>query len=92
MCKHETEWCKNHVHCETCGYYKELKGTGIIGTWEGIPIIEVPALISWLNDQKYANVDETSDDMTEEFEREHLWELSRNCFINNMIRKLEELT
>ena len=38
MCKHETEWCKNHGHCETWGYYKELKGTGIIGTWEGIPI------------------------------------------------------
>lgn len=91
MCKHEIEWGKNHVRCETCGYYKELKGTGIIGTWEGIPIIEVPALISWLNDQKYINVDETSDDMTEEFEREHLWKLSRNCFINNMIRKLEEL-
>lgn len=91
MCKHETEWCKTHVHCQTCGYYKELKGTGIIGKWEGVPIIEIPALISWLNDQKYINVDETSCDMTEEFEREHQWELSRNCFINNMIRKLEEL-
>lgn len=67
------------------------KKTGIIGKWEGTPIIEIPALISWLNDQKYTNVDETSDDMTEEFEREHQWELSRNSFINNMIRKLKEL-
>lgn len=91
MCEHETEWCKTHVYCQTCEYYKELKGTGVIGKWEGIPIIEVPALISWLNDQKYTNVDETSDNMTEEFEKEHQWELSRNSFINNMIRKLEEL-
>jgi len=63
----------------------------IIGEFVGVPIIEVSTLISWLNDQKYTNIDETSDDMTEEFEREHQWELSRNCFINNMIRKLEEL-
>ncbi len=70
---------------------KELEDTGIIGEYVGVPLIEIPALISWLNDQKYINVDETSDDMTEEFEREHQWELSRNCFINNMIRKLEEL-
>ena len=91
ICKHETEWCKNHMHYQTCGYYRELESTGIIGKWEGVPIIEIPALISWLNDQKYINVDETNNDMTEEFEREHQWELSRNCFINKMIRKLEEL-
>ena len=89
--KHETEWYRNHVHCQTCGHYKELEGTGITGKWEGTPIIEVPALISWLNGQKYTNVDENSNDMTEEFEREHQWELSRNSFINKMIRKLEEL-
>lgn len=76
--------------CKECPYI-ELEGTGIIGKWEGTPIIEVPALISWLNDQKYTNVDETSDDMTEEFEREHRWELSRNSFINSMVRKLKEL-
>lgn len=70
---------------------KELDNTGIRGKYVGIPIIEVPALISWLNDQKYINIDETSDDMTEEFEKEHQWELSRNCFINKMIKKLEEL-
>lgn len=21
-CKYETEWCKNHVHCSTCGHYE----------------------------------------------------------------------
>ena len=52
--------------------------------------ISILALISWLEDQKY-NIDETSETMTEAFEKEHQWELSRNCFINNMIRKLEEL-
>ena len=52
--------------------------------------VSVKALISWLEDQKY-NIDETSENMTETFEKEHKWELSRNCFINNMIRKLEEL-
>jgi len=24
ICKHETEWCKNHVHCNTCEYYNEM--------------------------------------------------------------------
>lgn len=91
MCKHETGWCKNHVHCQTCEHYREFKSIGIIGQLKGIPIIEIDYLISWLNDQKYINIDETSDNMTEEFEREHQWELSRNCFINKMIRKLEDL-
>lgn len=22
ICKHETEFCRNHIHCETCSYYK----------------------------------------------------------------------
>ena len=86
--------------CDNCGeivdedaneYIEELKKTGIIGKWESVPVINIPALISWLNDQKYTNVDETSDDMTEEFEREHQWELSRNCFINKMIKQLKEI-
>lgn len=69
----------------------EISKTGVIGTWDSTPVISITALISWLNDQKYTNIDETSDNMTEEFEREHQWELSRNCFINKMIRQLEEL-
>ena len=77
------------AYVEDCN--KKLMDSGIVGEFVGIPIIGVPALISWLNDQKYTTVDETSDTMTEEFEREHQWELSRNCFINKMIRQLKEL-
>lgn len=84
-------WCGEPIDEDAEEYIEEVKKTGVIGKWEGTPIIEIPALISWLNDQKYTNVDETSDTMTEEFEKEHQWELSRNSFINNMIRKLKEL-
>lgn len=52
--------------------------------------ISVKALISWLGDQKY-RIDETNEEMTEKFEKEYQWELSRNCFINKMIKQLEEL-
>ena len=52
--------------------------------------IGIKALISWLEDQKY-NIDEASENMTVAFEKEHQWELSRNCFINKMIKQLEEL-
>jgi hypothetical protein len=52
--------------------------------------ISVKALVSWLEDQKY-NIDETDENMTETFEKEHQWELSRNCFINKMIEQLEDL-
>lgn len=84
-------WCGELIDEDADEYIEEVKKTGIIGKWEGTPIIEIPALISWLNDQKYTNVNETSDTMTEEFEREHQWELSRNSFINKMIRQLKEL-
>lgn len=86
--------------CPACGepinedeneYIEELKKTGIIGTWKGIPLVSIPELIEWLSGEKYTNVDETSDNMTEEFEREHQWELSRNCFINKVIKHLEQL-
>lgn len=85
--------------CPACGepidideneYIDELKKTGIIGTWEGVPVVSVPKLIEWLSGEKYTNIDETSDNMTEEFEREHQWELSRNCFINRVIKHLEQ--
>ena len=87
-------------NCPECGepidedaneYVEEVKKTGIIGKWEGVPVISVPDFIKWLSNEKYTSVDETSDDMTEEFEREHTWELSRNCFINKVIRHLEDL-
>lgn len=53
--------------------------------------ISIKALISWLKDQKYITVDETGDTMTEAFEKERQWKLSRNCFINKMIKQLKEL-
>lgn len=86
-------------YCRCCGeeidedaneYIEDLKKTGVVGKWEGIPVVSVPALIEWLSGEKYTNIDEISDSMTEEFEREHQWELSRNCFINKVIEHLEQ--
>ena len=33
-CPYETEFCKNNVHCQTCGHYKEYLGnlTATCGT------------------------------------------------------------
>lgn len=47
-------------------------------------------LIEYLLSQKYITVDESSLDMTEEFEKEHKWELSRNYFINKVIKYIED--
>ncbi len=47
-------------------------------------------LIEWLKGEKYL-IDEHSDTMTEEFEREHKYELSRNIMINKTIKKIEEM-
>lgn len=86
-------------NCPECGedidkdaneYIEEIKKTGIIGVRKGTPLVSIPELIEWLSGEKYANVDETSADMTEEFERKHQWELSRNCFINKVIKHLEQ--
>ena len=49
-------------------------------------------LIGWLLGEKYITVDENSDNMTEEFEKQHQWELSRNCFINKVIKYIEQMT
>ena len=49
-------------------------------------------LIEWLKGEKYTCVDENSREMTEEFENQHKWELSRNCFINKVIKHLEDAT
>jgi hypothetical protein len=48
-------------------------------------------LLEWLKGEKYITVDEHSTTMTEEFEREHKYELSRNIMINKTIKKIEEL-
>ena len=48
-------------------------------------------LINWLLSEKYISVDETSCNMTEDDERAFKWELSRNCFINKVIKHIEEM-
>lgn len=47
-------------------------------------------LLEWLRGQKYL-IDEHSDTMTEDFECEHRWELSRNIMIDKVIKKIFEL-
>lgn len=47
-------------------------------------------LMQYLKGKKYL-IDETSCNMTEEFEKEHQWELSRNIMINKTLKKIEEL-
>ena len=36
-------------------------------------------------------IDETDTTMTEEFEKEHQWELSRNCFINKVTNYINSM-
>lgn len=48
-------------------------------------------LVEWLKGEKYINVDEKSDIMTDTFEKQHLFELSRNIMINKTIRKIKEM-
>lgn len=48
-------------------------------------------LIEWLKGEKYI-MNKPSDYMTENFEREHLWELSRNRMIDKTIKKIEEMS
>ena len=82
--------------CESCGahigdedeYVEETKK--IADNTKQLPVVSIPDLIEWLSGEKYADVDENSIDMTEKYEKQHLWELSRNCFINQVIRHLEE--
>lgn len=47
-------------------------------------------LIKWLQGEKYI-IDSPLDSMTENFEKEHLWELSRNRMIDKTIVKIEEM-
>ena len=48
-------------------------------------------LIQYLKSEKYL-IDENSYTMTEEFEKEHQWQISRNVMINKTLKKIEELT
>lgn len=52
--------------------------------------VKLLELIEWLKGEKYL-IDEHSDTMTGEFEREHKYELSRNIMINKVIKKIEEM-
>lgn len=47
-------------------------------------------LVKWLKGEKYL-IDNNSDTMTEKFEKEHRWELSRNRMIDKTIKKIDEL-
>ena len=48
-------------------------------------------LIQYLKGEKYL-IDENSCTMTEEFEKENQWQISRNVMINRTLKKIEELT
>lgn len=54
-------------------------------------MIDETKLIEFLKGEKYILVDETSTDMTTEYEKNHAWELSRNTFINSVIKEIENL-
>ena len=53
-------------------------------------LISRQEVIEWLVGKRYITVDETSDTMSEDFENKHRWELSRNCFINDAIKHIQE--
>ena len=53
-------------------------------------MIDGKKLIEWLLGKKYITVDENSTEMTEEFEKKHQWEVSRNCFINKVVKYIEK--
>lgn len=53
-------------------------------------MIDEKKLIEWLKGKKYITVNENSTEMTEEFEKDHQWKLSRNCFINKVINFIDE--
>lgn len=47
-------------------------------------------LIEWLKGERYL-IDEHSTTMTEEFELENQWKLSRNVMINKTIAKINDM-
>lgn len=48
------------------------------------------SLVKWLLGEKFL-IGKYPTDMTEEFEKEHQWELSRNRMIDKTINKIQEL-
>lgn len=53
--------------------------------------VKIIELIKWLQGERYL-INHKSDTMTEEFEKEHAWELSRNRMIDKTIQKIKELS
>jgi len=51
---------------------------------------DVIELLEWLKGKKYL-INEKSCTMTEQFETEHSWQLSRNTIINEVVKKIFEL-
>lgn len=51
---------------------------------------KIVELVKWLKGEKYL-IDNNSDTMTENFEKEHSWELSRNRMIDKTIQKISEI-
>ena len=54
-------------------------------------MIDENKLIAYLKGKRYLDVDETSTEMTTEYEKEHAWELSRNKFINHVLNEIEQI-
>jgi hypothetical protein len=54
-------------------------------------VIDENKLIEFLQGKKYLQIDENSTEMTWEYEQEHAWELSRNKFIESVIREIEQM-
>lgn len=65
--------------CDCCVNHKTIN--------DNKPLSE---LVEWLKGERYI-IRCNPDEMTEEFEKEHLWELSRNRMIDKTIRKIMEL-
>ena len=53
-------------------------------------LISRKGLVEWLLSNRYIRVNEDSTEMTEEYEKEHSWELSRNTFINKAVKHIKE--
>ena len=54
-------------------------------------MIDETKLIEFLKCEKYILIDEDSTDMTTEYEKKNAWELSRNTFINSVLKEIENL-
>ena len=48
-------------------------------------------LVKWLQSERYL-IDNHSTTMTDEFEKEHAWELSRNRMIDKTMQKIVEMS